>query len=323
MFHTVQRLVRPQAWSGPVILIAALGLCYNSGLLCQGTNPRAPSPQRPPQSKKPVPGNGRIELTAVATLPNGRSKPVAGREFFLLAVDPSVLKAQIEKEIPLPEDHPLGQEKPPTAPSLEQSDILRVAQEFKVTPEFVVLAQKAPQDGSMYRNESKYRRLEDYAQVEELRKSYDSLLKKKGKKGGLSNFTDSQKLELVKALDTEFDRLLPSNKTAIAIRLAQLVVERENRAFADRRQQVEQRNVALAQRAKREEELWEELEQKRKLFRTSSDARGLARFSKLSPGNYWAYARNFTFEGITTSWNIPIPLRRNEVKRIELTIGNN
>ncbi|MBZ5535775.1 MAG: hypothetical protein LAO31_07460 [Acidobacteriia bacterium] len=262
-------------------------------------------------------------MTALAALPNGRSKPVAGREFFLLAVDPIVLKAQIEREIPLPEDLDPSAKKSLAVPTLKQSDIQRVAQEFKITPECVVLAEKAPQDGSMYRDESRYRRLEDYAQVEELRRSYDSLLKKKVKKGNLSNLTDSQKLELVKALDTEFDRLLPSSKTAVAVRLAQLVVERENRAYAERRQQVEKRNAALAQRAKREEELWKELEQKRKLFRTSSDARGLARFSKLSPGNYWAYAHDFTFEGIATSWNIPIPLRRDEVKRIEVMIGNN
>ena len=209
------------------------------------------------------------------------------------------------------------------APSFERTDIQRVAQEFKVTTTIVALAQKAPQDGSTYHDNSQYRRLEDYAQVEELRRSYDLLVKKKTKKGNLSNLTDSQKLELVKALDTEFDRLLPSNKTAIAARLAQLAVERENQAFEERRLEVERRNSALAQRAKREEELWKELEQKKKLFRTRSDARGLARFSKLSPGNYWAFARNFTFEGITASWNISIPLRRNEVKRIELTIENN
>ncbi|MBZ5552834.1 MAG: hypothetical protein LAO21_08955 [Acidobacteriia bacterium] len=259
----------------------------------------------------------------MAALPNGQSKPVAGRDFLLLAVDPDLLKAQIEKEIPLPEDQHPQQEKSPAAPSLGRTDIQRVAQEFNVSPEFVALAQKAPQDGSIYLDEPKYRRLEDYAQVDELRRAYDSLLKKKGKKGNLSNLTDSQKLELVKTLDAEFDRRLPSDKTAIAVRLAHLVVDRENLAFAERRRQVEQRNAALAQRAKREEELWKELEQKKKLFRISSDARGLVRFSKLPPGNYWAYAHNFTFEGITTSWNIPIPLHRNEVKRIELMIGNN
>jgi hypothetical protein len=323
MFHTVQRLARQYSPGGSVILIAAMGLIHPLGLLCQVTNAKTPPTKRSAPPKKALPSNARIELTVLAALPNGRSSPVAGHEFLVLAVDPDVLKAQIEKEIPLPEDQtsPLRRSLP--ASNLEQLDIQRVAQEFKVSPEFVMLAQKAPQAGSSYRDEPKYRRLEDYAQVEELRKGYDLILKKRAKKGNLSNLTDNQRLDLAKALDTDFNRLPPVDKTSIAIRLAQLAVERENQSFAERRRQIEQKNAVLLQRAGRQEELFKELEQKKRLFRTRSDAKGLARFLRLPPGNYWAYARNFTFEGITTSWNIPIPLRRDEVKRIELMIGNN
>lgn len=323
MFNPFQRLAHPRGLSWLLLIVGTVGFTIPSLLFCQGASTQAGPPKRSMPAKKPVSSSARIELTAIATFPGGVSKPVADREFLLLVVDPDILKAQIEKEIPLPEILPPEPKKSLSSVNQQQFDIQKLANEFKVSPGFVALAQKAPQEGASYRDEPRFRRLEDYAQVDELKKVYDSLLKKKVKKGNIGALSGDQKLELVKSLDIEFNRLPPADKTSIAIRMAQLSVERENQAFADRRQQIDRKNAALAQRTKRLGELLDAMVTAKKCFRATSDTRGVSRFSRLSAGTYWAFADNFSFEGITTSWNIVIPLRRNEAKRIELMIGNN
>jgi hypothetical protein len=221
----------------------------------------------------------------------------------------------------LPDVPARAPQKPLTAAGQERADLEQVAHEFNVSVAFVNLAQKAPQPAATYVDEPRYRRVEDYGQLEELRKTYDQLIKKKAKKGNVSFLHDSQKLELAKAIEAEFNKLPPTDKTTLAGRLAQLMMEREKQAFEQRRQQIEARNAAMDRRIKRREELLANMEKSGKALRVTSDGGGIARFSKLLPGNYWAYAESFTFEGITTSWNIPIPLRKNEVRRIELMIG--
>lgn len=278
--------------------------------------------KRPWAVKKAVPGNGRIELLATAPGRGRETKPLSGREFILLVVDPESVQAQIEKEIPLPETPSLDSSGASRLPEQESSDIAQVAKEFNVSPGFVRLAQKAPQDGKRYRDEPKYRRWEDYAGVDELKKSYALLLKKKAKKGNVAVLSEDQKMDLAQALDAEFNRLPPPDKTSIPVRLAQLMIERENRAFTTKRQRIEQTNATLERRTQRRAELFNQTEKTKKLFRVTSDPRGVAKFSKLLPGTYWAYADNFEFEGVKSSWNIPIALRRNEVKRIELVMGN-
>jgi hypothetical protein len=306
-----------------LIVSLTLGCSLPEALQCQTAKPKSAPLKRTVVTKRAVVGNARIELTATAPRSNGSSTPVVRREFFLLAVDPAVLRSQIEKEIPLPESKPQA---PASSSGFEKQaleDAHTVSDEFKVSPGFVQLAQKAPQTGKIYQDDPKFRRLEDYAQVDELKKMFDSLVRKKIKKKTASSFSENQKLDLIAALETEFDRLPPADKTSIPIRLAQLMAEREALAFQQRRSQIEQRKIALEQRAKRWDELIAELEKAKKAFRASSDAKGVIRFSKLLPGNYWAYAENFTFEGMTASWNVPINLRRNnDVKRVELTLGN-
>jgi hypothetical protein len=283
--------------------------------------PRKASPaKRPAPAKKPVAGNGRIDLNVIGEFPGGSSKPVVGRDFLLLTVDPDALKAQIEKEIPLPDASVRAPQKSLATTGQERADLEQVAHEFNISVAFVNLAQKALQPAATYVDEPRYRRVEDYGQLEELRKTYAQLIKKKAKKGNVSLLRDDQKLELAKALEAEFNKLPPTDKTTLAARLAQLMAGREKQAFEQRRQQIEARNAAMERRIKRREELLASMEKSGKALRVTSDGSGIARFSRLLPGNYWAYAESFTHEGITTSWNIPIPLRKNEVRRIELVI---
>lgn len=323
MFNPFQRLAHPRGLCGLLLIVETVGFTIPFILFSQSTSTKAGLPKRSIPAKKPVSGNARIELAATAAFPSGVLKPVTDREFLLLAVDPDILKAQIEKEIPLPQVPPSEPKKFLSPVNQQQFDRQKLANEFKVSPGFVALAQKAPQEGASYRDEPRFRLLEDYAQVDELKKAYNSLLKKKVKKGNIAALSEDQKLELVKPLDIEFNRLPPADKTSIAIRMAQLAVERENQAFAERRQQIDRKNAVLARRTKRFEELLEAMETAKKCFRATSDPRGVSRFFRLPAGTYWAFADNFSFEGITTSWNIVIPLRRNEAKRIELMIGNN
>lgn len=296
-------------------------------ILAQASSQKVP-PIKSPPAKRPVPtrksvtGNGRIDLNVIGEFPGGSSKPIVGHDFLLLTVDPDTLKAQIEKEIPLPDVPARAPQEPLSTARQERTDLEQVAHEFNVSVAFINLARKAPQPTATYFDEPHYRRVEDYGHLEELRKTYDQLIKKRTKKGNVSLLRDNQKLELVKALEAEFNKLPPTDKTNLAGRLAQLMMEREKQAFEQRRQQIEARNAAMERRIQRREELLASMEKSGKALRVTSDGSGIAHFSKLLPGNYWAYTESFTYEGITTSWNIPIPLRKNEVRRIELVIGS-
>ena len=321
MHFTLQTLARVQSrhW----VLASILALLISP---CVSAQTRRPSTSRRggrtvAARRKPV-GNGRIEVTAVATLNDGISKPVTNREFTLLAVDPDLLKKQVEKEIPLPDASADDAPKPLPASEQAAADVEQVAAEFHVSTGFVELAQEAPQAGSNYRDEDKYRRVEDYARVDEFRKIYDALIKKRAKRGNVAALSNTQKLDLVKMLDAEFDRLPPPDKMAIPIRLAQLVMERENQAFQRKRRQMEATQAALEKRSQRLSELCREMEKPWKAYRSTSNSKGVILFSKLPPGNYWVFADNFSFEGIISSWNIPVALKRNEIRRVEISMGD-
>lgn len=304
------------------LLIVVWLLCGKAASVALGqpTKPKTVTPKRSATTKKAVTGTAQIELTAFAAIPNGQTRPVALREFWLLTIDPQELKSQIEKEFPLPEE-------PSPTPTLSathagRTDLEQVAKQFNVSVEFAALTQKAPQEGSMYHDEPGYRRLEDYARVDELGKFYENLLKKKVKKGNLLILRNEQKLELARLLEEEFQRIPPPDKTALAVGLAQLAVEHENLAFQERRRQMERKKQALQQRLKQLTNRILEMEKSRKAFRTVSTPKGIVKFSRLIPRNYWAFAENFEFEGISAQWNIPIRLQRSETRRIELMIGN-
>ncbi len=290
-------------------------------LPAQSTKTPSPVARKGTTARKGPAGNARIEVTAFAALPNGISKPVGGRDFLLLTVDPDSLKGQVEKEIPLPPESPAAPKGSLLAQAQQQIDVESVAHEFNVSVGFVELAQKTPQTAPPYRDEPNFRRLFDYEKVDELKKSYDLLVRKKIKKGTWEGLPDEQKVELLKALDDAFDKLPPTDKTAIAVRLAERTVARENEGYQAHRQLMEQRNAALEQRSRRLDELCRDLEKNKKAFRSTSDPNGVAKFLRLPAGNYWIFADNFTFEGITSSWNIPVILRRNEVRRVEVMIG--
>lgn len=303
-----------------ILLASILALTLSPSGFAQSR--RSTSRKRPATVKRRPTGTARIEVTAVATLHDGALRPVAKQEFVLLAVDPDFLKKQVAREIPLPDPPPRD---PSTALSAAQqaaADEGQVADEFHVSTGLVTLAQKAPQPGTTYLDEDKYRRLEDYAHVAELRDFYDALVKKRVKRGNMAALNDAQKLELVKTLDAEFNRLPPPDKMAIPIRVARLVMEREDRAFQQNRRHMEATAAAKEKRRERFQELCRELEKSGKAYRATSDTQGVSRFVRLPAGSYWVYADNFVFERIASSWNVPVVVKPRELRRVEISMGD-